>query len=392
MRPGGSLYLRLTLLFGATLAAVVVVLWAGVSGGFSLGRNQALQHNLDHYADRLAAEIGAPPDETLARALSRELELDIGWDGPAGTGSTVEGHLPHRGRELIGRFGGWTFTFVPRTPLVAPNWAGLGLALPVAALVLMAGWWGLRRLLVPLGNLARLGSTLGLDGWTARVPVTGTGELQDLARTFNAMADRIEGYWKSQQELLAAVSHELRSPLTRMRVSLEFFPEGKARTGMEDDIRRLDRMTGILLERERLAQRPDLLHREVTDLGPWVSDITAPFLSQGMELTQGGPELTLALDRGRAALAVTNLLENCWRHAAGTPVTVRWRVDGAEAVVTITDGGPGLPEDRLSRWGEPFRPGLGSSLVKSIAAAHGGSVEVANATPRGLAVSLRLPR
>jgi C4-dicarboxylate-specific signal transduction histidine kinase len=60
--------------------------------------------------------------------------------------------------------------------------------------------------------------------------------------------------------------------------------------------------------------------------------------------------------------------------------------------VTITDGGPGLPEDRLSRWGEPFRPGLGSSLVKSIAAAHGGSVEVANATPRGLAVSLRLPR
>ncbi len=398
MRGFRSLYFKLLAAFGVTFLVLLITLGAGISGGFSETRNSVFQKNLRHYAGLLAQEIGVPPDAGKAAALSAELGVDIRWAAPG------EELPPRPGRQgFRATLDGWTFSVLPRVFPLTPNLEGLLWALPGCALVLLASWALLRRLLSPLKQMAALASSLGVSDWKARIPVKGKDELASLAATFNAMADRIEGYWTSQQALLAAVSHELRSPLTRMRVALEFVSEEKIRESLRDDILRLDRMTGILLERERLGQRPDLLVLEPTNFPLWLDEVLVPFEKGGLVVERTGPPVTAVFDRSRMGLVVSNLLENILKHAPGSPAAVRWS-PGPGLTLSVEDRGPGLPPEAWPHWGQPFRGnldprravkdpgfGLGSSLVKSIVEAHGGTVSLRQNHPQGLVVEVHLP-
>jgi signal transduction histidine kinase len=393
-----SLYFKLFAVFGLTFLLLIVTLWAGVSGGFAQDRYHAFQKNLERYAALLAGQIGVPPDPARARALADDLDLTITWEAP---GSPL---LPRKERAVFrSTLQGWRFSFVPRGPFVTPNLEGLLLDLPVWAFILAASWWVMGRLLAPLRQMSTLAASFGVKDWKTRIPVKGKDDLATLAQTFNTMADRIEGYWNSQQALLAAVSHELRSPLTRMRVALEFVAEEKIRESLKEDILRLDRMTGILLERERLAQRPDLLVIEKTNFPIWLEEVVASYERLGLEIRRNGTPVLVAFDRSRMALVLSNLLENILKHAPGSPAFVRWR--GPEPfVLCVEDHGPGLPAEARVHWGQPFRGnldprravrepgfGLGSSLVKSIVEAHGGTLALRESEPRGLTVEIRLP-
>ena len=421
MRLPRSVFLKLFAVYGATFFVIAAGL-SFILFGPPDPRVAVFQNNLRHYAEMLAADIGDPPDFVKARQLETEFGLEIVIVGPGLRWSTNPELLdrlaarlervnprpsPSPGSLLWGngmiraQEGAVSYGFAPARTLRQRSWIAVALMLVFLAAVLTLSWWTVSRLLRPLRDMRRVFGAFGDHGWTGRVAVRGRDELADLGNSLNTMADRVEGYVGSMHRLLAGVSHELRSPLTRMKVALEFIDNETIRASLNEEIGYLDRMTGLLLERERLRARPEDLVRSTVSLPSWLEALTAPYRAAGLAVILGGPDASAEIDADRMAMAIRNLLENALRHAAGSPVSLTWTT-GDRRVLVCEDQGPGIDPEVLVHLGEPFFLadrsrtgnrtrggfGLGLSLVFSIVEAHGGRVRVENASPHGLRVSL----
>ena len=264
-----------------------------------------------------------------------------------------------------------------------PDWRHLGgLVTTVGLLALAVGlgaWPLVRRLTQRLERLRLRVEDLGRGDLSARAAVEGRDEVADLARSFNRAADRIQQLVEAQRRLLAFASHELRSPLARLRVSLEMMAgEPALKEQAARDVGELDALIGELLEASRLEAlgRPD--RDEAVDLLGLVAEeaarVGAAVEGEPVEL-RGDPRLLRRL--------VRNLLENARRHGGGAQVEARVERAGTRARLRVADRGPGVPEAERERIFEPFyRPpgaaetgtghGLGLALVRQIARAHGG--------------------
>ncbi len=266
-----------------------------------------------------------------------------------------------------------------------PDWRHLGGVATTVGLLAFAvavGAWPLvRRLTQRLERLRRRVEDLGRGDLAARAPVEGRDEVADLARSFNRAADRIQHLVEAQRRQLAFASHELRSPLARLRVSLEMLagdPALKARA--ERDVGELDALIGELLEASRLEALGKADRDEPVDLLGLVAEEAAR-----VQATAEGEPVLVQGDARLLRRLVRNLFENARRHAAGAGVLARVEGVGAGARLTVADRGPGVPEAERQRIFEPFyRPpgapetgasyGLGLALVRQIARAHGGDV------------------
>ncbi len=259
------------------------------------------------------------------------------------------------------------------------HYATVALTLGLVSLAVGLGAWPLvRRLTRRLERLRLRVEDLGRGDLAVRAPVEGRDEVADLARSFNRAADRIQQLVESQRRQLAFASHELRSPLARLRLSLEMLAGNadlKARAAQ--DVAELDGLIDELLEASRLEARPALERRDEVDVLALAAEEAA---RAGVEV-EGAPVVL----RGDARLLrrlVRNLLENARRHGGGT-ITVRVEPRPAGARLSVEDRGPGVAPDERERVFEPFyRPrgtaetgtgyGLGLALVRQIARAHGG--------------------
>ncbi len=334
-----------------------------------------LQSALDRFAPRfdVDAAVFSPSGVRLAW-VGASLEL------PPGHGARA--HWAHaRGRLL----------FAVRLPdgrqLVAsrprPDRRHLGGAVTTVALLALAvglgAWPFVRRLTRRLERLRGRVEDLGRGDLGARAPVEGRDEVADLARSFNRAAERIQGLVEAQRRQLAFASHELRSPLARLRVALEMMTgDAAVRSGAERDVGELDALIGELLEASRLEAvgRADLT--EAVDLLGLVAEEAAR-----TEAAVSGEPVELRGDARLLRRLVRNLLDNAARHAAGAEVTARVEKTTVGARLVVADRGPGVPESERERLFEPFyRPpgvpetgtgyGLGLALVRQIARAHGG--------------------
>jgi signal transduction histidine kinase len=206
-----------------------------------------------------------------------------------------------------------------------------------------------------------------------------------------------------QRGLLLAISHELRSPLTRARLHAELLEPGDGREALLRDLGQMRDLISDLLESERLAGGAAVLQREPTDLNALVRDlVAAQFAGRGIRLALADGLPRLALDRSRLQLLLRNLLDNALRHGAGTPVELGTAQRDGELRLVVRDHGPGVDAEQLQRLGEPFyRPdaarsrsaggvGLGLYLCRLVASSHGGRLSLRNAVP-GLEASLTLP-
>ena len=287
----------------------------------------------------------------------------------------------------------------------------------MAGLAVMLGVFPIaRRLTQRLEALQRGVQRWGDGDLQARVPAAGSDEVADLARHFNQAAERIEellrsqaALLQSQKALLANASHELRSPLARIRMALELSTgtsSASAREEIARNVTELDELVEEILLASRLdAAEADLGTVEDLDLIGLVAEEAARVDAE-LSLAPGLSEIRV---QGVARLlrrAVRNLLENAQRHGrrSGRPgrVHVILALDGPMAVLHIDDEGPGVPPDQRERIFEPFYRlpgaserdggvGLGLALVRSIALRHGGTVRCdAHAGP-GARFSLRLP-
>ena len=268
-----------------------------------------------------------------------------------------------------------------------------------------------RRLTRRLESLQRSVERWGDGDLGVRVPVQGDDEVGFLATRFNRAAEQLQelvqgrdALLASQKSLLANASHELRSPLTRIRMGLELMgsdPSASAKQEIARNINELDQLIDEILLASRLdAQEADLGTIEPVDL----LGLAAEECARANAILEFAPGLSGLSAPGVGKLlrrAVRNLLENARRYADGQ-ATLTLSQTATEAVITVTDQGPGVPEALQTRIFEPFYRlpgaserhggvGLGLSLVKSIALRHQGSVTCRNHSPRGACFEIRLP-
>jgi signal transduction histidine kinase len=237
------------------------------------------------------------------------------------------------------------------------------------------------------GRLERLQArveALGSGELAARVEVEGNDEVAELARSFNRTADRIERLVEGLRRMLASASHELRSPLARMRVAVELLEDTtrpELRERITRDIGELDELIGELLLASQLDAIDHLERTEPVDLLALVAEEAARF---GVEV--GGEPVSIQGDARMLRRLVRNLLENAERHGDGSAIEVSVTsapARGEGALLCVADRGPGVPERERERIFQPFyRPagvresgqgvGLGLALVRQIARHHAG--------------------
>ena len=224
------------------------------------------------------------------------------------------------------------------------------------------------------------------------------------------MADGIQAARRAEKELLANVSHELRTPLARIKVALELIDapgDGVRRrlSGIGEEVDELDRLVADVLTASRLDLAALPLRKVRTNLAALVEKarLRASALDPTLPI-EVRVEATLAVDADEPLLsrALDNLLDNARKYADGSAVVVTATREGEEAIISVRDHGPGIPENDLPRVFEPFfrgegAPGLaagfglGLALARRVAEAHGGAARAENAEGGGARLELRLP-
>jgi signal transduction histidine kinase len=399
------------LVFLALALGTTAVFFAGSRVWFSSGWRDVARPLLTDYVDRLAAEIGSPPDLARARALVQRLPVAVRIDGPQlqwDSHPERREHGPHDAnwRGLLERrtadghlirfsLGDWPGDDRPR---------GFGWLTLAALLALTGGAYAYaRRLLRPVEDIHAGALRYGAGDFSQPIPLRRHDELGELATQVNTMAASLQHMLEGQRGLLLAISHELRSPLTRARLHAELLADGPERLALLRDLGQMRDLISDLLEGERLAAGAAVLQREPTDLNALVREqVAADFADRHLRLALAEGLPPLALDRSRLRLLLRNLLDNALRHGAGGVIEVlTQRVEG-EVWLTVRDHGPGVDAAQRGRLGEPFyRPdaararsaggvGLGLYLCRLVASSHGGRLLLRDAAP-GLAVSLCLP-
>jgi signal transduction histidine kinase len=276
-------------------------------------------------------------------------------------------------------------------------------------LVMAPCFFMLRRMFRPLRMLLKGVKEVSEGNLDFQFEVKGRhGEIHYLAESFNLMVQRIREMVQSKDQLLLDVSHELRSPLTRLKVALEMTPKGKMKDSMLQDVTEMETMITEILETERLKNGNGKLALGPVDLAVLVRETLAKFKSRkpGVRITEKLKTLVIQADEARVKTVLQNVLENALKYSAGRkkPVEVSLSEDEKEALITVHDFGQGIPPEDQEKVFEPFYRvdksrtkdtggyGLGLSLCREIMRAHGGDIRLESEPGQGTKVTLYFPR
>ncbi len=284
---------------------------------------------------------------------------------------------------------------IPLPPSLILNQVLLVMVLVVALYVATRG------ITRPLSRLARAAEAIGQGGRAAQLEEKGARELRHAARAFNTMQDRLHRYLDSRTRVLAAMSHDLKTPLTRLRLQVETLIEDaalRARLGRE-----LDEMESMV--HGALALFRGLNEREASepvDVNAMLESVREGFAAMGEGVTVSGRALAPFSARPQALKrCLTNLVANAVKFGGRADIAID---DGEALRIRVRDQGPGVPPDELERVFEPFYrlessrnrdtggTGLGLSIARDVAQAHGGRLVLRNRPEGGLEAELRLPR
>lgn len=297
--------------------------------------------------------------------------------------------------------GSWlnvTLARVEAARVAAPSvfLSALFAALGVVAVAVLMSYW----LTLPLRGLAEAARRLFLTSHNAPLPETGTREVRMLARAVNELQDRIRKLIDERTQMLAAVSHDLRTPLTRLRLRIATMPDPDARRKAEVDLDEMEEMIEATLS----FLRDDLLREQVepVDIIAILETLEAEATDSGEQVSVEGPRHVVVPGRHLAIKrALGNLVQNAVKY--GGAAHVRVSQEPTRVAIVVEDEGPGLPADQLEQVFEPFvrgEPsraratgghGLGLTVARSIVRSHGGEVTLANRKPKGLVARVELP-
>jgi signal transduction histidine kinase len=424
-----SVFFRLIAIMLAAVLLTFLVLGYFFRSIWNPETQQTTELNLTHYAELLTTEIGVPPDTIIADSLSQRLRLGIAVRSPDSTWwissflpPIVQEHLKSdisSGSPRAGLVrGGRMLAVVPRHDHIylygsrrrqpieirSEDWLVL---LGAILLISFATWMVLRRELYPVRALARGVRAVEVGNLDMRVPEVGNREFAVLARSFNAMTTSLKERLLARNQLLLDVSHELRSPLTRMRVALEMAEPGSAVDSLRDEVVALEKMVSEILETERLNGLAGGLKLVPGNLSALVADTVTSLegAPPGLRLVAPSGMPYVPMDAERMRLVLRNIIENALKYGQASlqPVNITLRHEGEFAVVEVRDGGPGVPQEEQRLIFEPFYRtdrsrsgmqtpgyGLGLPLCKRIVEAHGGTIDF-DSRPGDTTVTIRMP-
>lgn len=289
-------------------------------------------------------------------------------------------------------------TLLPRPQLWA--WPVVMSTLLTVAAISLVMALSVRRITKPLRELAQASDRLGRGENVPDLPERGPEEIIRANRAFNAMQARVSRFVADRTRMVAAISHDLRTPLTSLRLRAEFIDDDETRERMVDTIDEMTRMAEATLAFARDDAAGEASRN--TDLVALVEAVSADFSDLGHDVSVEGPEhLYLSVRPVSLRRALRNLVENAVRY--GVRARVRPERTATGVVIAVDDDGPGIPEDKLEEVFAPFTRletsrnletggvGLGLATARSIVRAHGGELTLANRPGGGLTAAIHLP-
>jgi signal transduction histidine kinase len=402
IRPGiFGKFLILMAVTGAAISAMLGLYWRNVAQ--PQFRNEFHNH-IEYYQTLLTKDLGNPPDRSRAEAVGEKLHIGIRYESSvAGDDSWQTNLFPQnfdskqvnkirRGQSLTAMAtptGRLLIYMRFRQEIETTNILAV---VGIVGVALFIAWLISRYLLKPIRELRAGMSAIEAGKLDFRLKARGSDELAGLERSFNSMTQNLETMLQDRDRLLADVSHELRSPLTRMKVALEFNTDKKTAKKLRGEIMAMQTIIAALLDTERLAAGNNL---EIVRLDKLIAELCREHKIRFLEKKTG---VSMSGSREKLKIAIRNIIENAQKHGA-QPITLLLETDADFATIRIADSGAGISAAESEKVFLPFYRtsgaarrgyGLGLYMTKRIVESMRGTVRMLPAE-KGAVVAVSLP-
>jgi len=423
-----SLFFRLLAIFGITVVLFLIIILISLQ---SIGNDSDTIETIPDYFTRhvesIIEDIGTPPNLSNAMRLASELSWTINirnpimeWSSDAQNRLDVDSSQYQEsltsdaemrainGEDIIrvNRDGYDFYMYRSAQEEGLFNYFVLYTALALAALILFLNYFMVNKMLNPVRLLKQGAERIRQGDLSYRVKSNLQDELGELTESINHMADSLQSMLEAKRQLLMAISHELRTPITKAKLRMEFMPESDEKDQLKEDINEIDLLISDLLEAERLNNDHSALVSERVLLANFIRSIAESFKSNNGEIDIEIPvnDLEFEIDKLRIRLLITNLLNNAVRHGKGNLINVRVSFSGDRGIIEVKDNGEGISEEHITQITEPFYRadsarqrntggfGLGLYLCRLIAQAHGGEMIIVSQEGQGTQITVNLPR
>lgn len=365
-----------------------------------------------YLTDRLALDQGRQPLVAASQAFPGGVGGPAAWHPMMmrGMGDMMSGPDAMTG-------GPGLLTLDVAVPLAQGQWLSFSTALPaagpglsrelivsmlvMAVIIVAVSVWAARRVTQPLAVLAGAAQRLGADVHAPPIPETGTLETRQASHAFNDMQVRLRELIENRTRLLAAISHDLRTPLTLLRLRAENVADAEERERMLATLAEMESMVGAILQYARDEMAAEQSRR--TDLAALVQSIVDDMSDAGLDVAmEPAPPVVVECQPAMLKRAITNLIDNAVKY--GRKARVALHTSAKDAEIAVDDEGPGIPEEELARVFQPFYRvegsrsretggvGLGLAIAQSLVQRNRGSLILRNRPTGGLRALIRLPR
>lgn len=422
-----SLSGKLLLLFITIIVLVVLLVSGSMRHVFRSHFNDHIRPHLLQYLRYVQNDIGLPPDRNKAQRLAKELNIEIliqdkqnDWSSHGRRINLNEAKVQHRYYDkdieyalveiddddnfLRIRLNTTTLFFgIPNRQRELHAKAFIPLA--TLTLILFLLYYATRRLFSPIETIQAGVQQFGAGNLSHRIDIKRSDELGELASSFNTMADDINKMLEAKRQMLLAISHELRSPLTRTKVATELLDDDEQRQRLNRDLNEIEKLIEELLETERLSTPHRILNLAASSLQDLIKQVSEDFYNdKNVQLDLPDKDITLEVDVTRIKLLLKNLIENALRYSpAGTPVRISLTRQANKVEIRVSDEGKGIDSKHIPHLTEPFYRvdparqretggyGLGLYLCHMIAEAHGGRLDIISQKNNGTTIQITLP-
>ena len=436
-----SLSFRLLAIFAVLAIAFVYFATVGIRWVYSEDDlRELISGHLSLHVEYVRRDIGIPPNIDRAIAITRQVPVDIRISGEniewasdpnfpamdelnfgasdifsedpgALLGKLTDVEFAVDGPHRFLKIKQGNFDIVVSSPRIADTNSGpdlLPIILSIGLVWLFLAYVCVSWLFRPIRSIREGAALIGKGKLEHRISGHRKDQLGDLADDINKLAGDVRAMLDAKRQLLLGISHELRSPLSRLRLALEFIDDSDQKEDVRAEISEMEQIIATLLEAERLNSRHAKLNRTSVLVNDLIEQLIENFFARDLnriEISLEDKNIEANVDDVRLILILKNLLSNALRYSSTDDgrVGVNARLDGSDLVVTVEDDGPGISPEQAENLGEPFfrgdpsrtretgGTGLGLYLAKLAAEAHGGTLSVDRQYTRGARLVVRLP-
>jgi signal transduction histidine kinase len=436
-----SLSFRLLAIFAVLAIAFVYFATVGIRWVYSEDDlRELISGHLSLHVEYVRRDIGIPPNIDRAIAITRQVPVDIRISGEniewasdpnfpamdelnfgasdifsedpgALLGKLTDVEFAVDGPHRFLKIKQGNFDIVVSSPRIADTNSGpdlLPIILSIGLVWLFLAYVCVSWLFRPIRSIREGAALIGKGKLEHRISGHRKDQLGDLADDINKLAGDVRAMLDAKRQLLLGISHELRSPLSRLRLALEFIDDSDQKEDVRAEISEMEQIIATLLEAERLNSRHAKLNRTSVLVNDLIEQLIENFFARDLnriEISLEDKNIEANVDDVRLILILKNLLSNALRYSSTDDgrVRVNARLDGSDLVVTVEDDGPGISPEQAENLGEPFfrgdpsrtretgGTGLGLYLAKLAAEAHGGTLSVDRQYTRGARLVVRLP-